>query len=47
MGLDEEINIINKILLKYKEKTIIYVSHKKEIANLFSKKYFIERRRVR
>ena len=45
VGLDEEINIINKILLKYKEKTIIYVSHKEEISNLFSKKYFIERRR--
>ena len=44
VGLDEEINILNKILLKYKDKTIIYVSHKYEISNLFNKKYFIERR---
>ena len=26
----------------YKDKTIIYVSHKKEIQNLFSKRYDVE-----
>ena len=43
VGLDEEIQIISKILSKYKEKTIIYVSHKEGISFLFEKKYFIER----
>ena len=41
----EEIEILNRILNKYKDKTIIYVSHKKEIINLFNKKYNIEGRR--
>ncbi len=43
VSVDEEIEIINKILSKYNNKTIIYVSHKNEISNLFNTKYFIER----
>ena len=45
MSVYEEIEILNRILNKYKDKTIIYVSHKKEIINLFNKKYNIEGRR--
>ena len=43
VGVEEEIEIVNKILLKYENKTIIYVSHKNEISELFDKKYFMER----
>ena len=39
----EEIDIIKKILDKYKDKTIIYVTHKDGLSNLFDKKYKVER----
>ena len=41
---EEEIDIMNKIFDYFKEKTIIYISHRKEIINLFSDKYKLERR---
>ena len=46
VDLDEEIEILNRIFDKYKDKTIIYVSHKKEMINYFRFKYQIERRKV-
>ncbi len=39
VGLKEEIEIIKGIFNKYKDKTIIYISHKKEIKKLFEHKY--------
>lgn len=39
VGLEEEIEIIKGIFNRYKDKTIIYISHKKEIINLFESKY--------
>ncbi len=43
VGFIEEKEIINKINTYYKDKTIIYSSHKKELLNLFSNKYCLER----
>ena len=43
VGIEEEKEIINKIFNIYNEKTIIYISHKKEIINLFENKYKLER----
>lgn len=44
VGLKEEIDIMNKIFNLYKDKTIIYISHKKEIIDMFNSKYKLERR---
>ena len=44
VGLDEEIEIMKRIFDIYKNKTIIYISHKKEIIKYFKNKYQIERR---
>ena len=41
--INEEKQILNKIFDVYKEKTIIYISHKKEIISMFKQKYKIER----
>ena len=46
VDLDEEIKIIKKLFDIYKDKTIIYISHKKELINIFKQKYQIERRKV-
>lgn len=43
VGLDEEKEIINKIFEYFKDKTIIYISHKKEIIDLFDLKFKLER----
>lgn len=43
VGFEEEKDIINKIFEHFKDKTIIYISHKKEIVNLFKNKYKLER----
>ena len=43
VGIEEEKEIINKIFNIYNEKTIIYISHKKEIIDLFENKYKLER----
>lgn len=42
VGFEEEINIIKEIFKKYKNNTIIYISHKKEIIDFFENKYLIE-----
>ena len=47
VGLDEEIEIIKKLFDIYKDKTIIYISHKKEIISLFKNKYQMERRNIK
>ena len=39
----EEKQIINRIFDIYHDKTIIYISHKKEIINMFKDKYKLER----
>jgi ABC-type bacteriocin/lantibiotic exporter with double-glycine peptidase domain len=39
VGVDEEIEIIKNIFKKLKDKTIIYISHKQELLNLFENKY--------
>ena len=44
VDINEEIDIINKIIKKYKTKTIIYISHKEELINFFNLKYELERR---
>ena len=44
--LDKEKEIINKIFCIYHDITIIYISHKKEIIDLFKDKYKLERRKV-
>ena len=46
VGLNEEKEIINKIFCIYHDRTIIYISHKKEIINLFKDKYKLERSKV-
>lgn len=46
VGFKEEKEILNKIINCYKDKTIIYVSHKKEIISLFDNKYYLERIRL-
>ena len=43
VGMEEEKEIIKKILKYFKEKTIIYISHKQEIIDLFTEKYKLER----
>ena len=40
----EEKEILNRIFEKYSDKTIIYISHKKEIIDMFYEKYKLERR---
>lgn len=45
VGVDEEKEIINKLFDYFEDKTIIYISHKKEIIDMFKKKYKIERRK--
>ena len=42
VDVELEKKIIKNICEYYKDKTIIYVSHKKEIQNLFSKRYDVE-----
>lgn len=44
VGFIEEVEILNKIIDYYNGKTIIYVSHKKEIIDLFNNKCYLERR---
>lgn len=44
VGVKEEKEIIEKLLDFLKEKTIIYISHKQEIIDMFKEKYKIERR---
>lgn len=43
VNFDEEQEIMKKIFDIYKDKTIIYISHKKEIIELFDNKYKLER----
>ena len=43
VDINEEKQILNKIFDVYKENTIIYISHKKEIISMFKQKYKIER----
>ena len=43
VSFDEEKEIIGKIFDTFKDKTIIYISHKKEIIDLFNEKYKLER----
>ena len=43
VSFDEEKEIISKIFDIFKDKTIIYISHKKEIIDLFNEKYKLER----
>lgn len=45
IGFKEEKEIIGKLFNCFKDKTIIYISHKKEIIDMFENKYKIERRR--
>ena len=42
VGLEEELKIMKEIFKKYSDKTIIYISHKKEIISYFEKKYSFE-----
>lgn len=42
VGFEEELKIIKEIFKKYKNNTIIYISHKKEIIDFFENKYLIE-----
>jgi ATP-binding cassette subfamily B protein len=42
VGLEEELKIMKEIFKKYSDKTIIYISHKKEIISYFEKKYLFE-----
>ena len=46
VGINEEKEIIKKIFCNFKDKTIIYISHKKEIIKMFDLKYKLERRKV-
>lgn len=43
IGIEEEKEIIKKIFNYFKEKTIIYISHKQEIIEMFNEKYKLER----
>jgi len=43
VDFNEEIDILNKIFLLFDSKTIIYISHKKEIIDYFKEKYKLER----
>lgn len=44
ISTEEEKEIISRILKKYKDKTIMYISHKEEISTLFKNKFLLERR---
>ena len=44
VSLDMEIEIINNIINNYKDKTIIYVSHKDKVRSEFKKVFNLERR---
>ena len=44
VGFEEELEIIKGIFKKYRNNTIIYISHKKEIIDFFENKYLIERK---
>lgn len=46
VGLEEEIKIIKKIFKKYEKNTIIYISHKNEIKDLFEYKYNFSKKGV-
>lgn len=46
VDLEEEIDIMNKIFDIFKEKTVIYISHKREIIDMFDLKYKLERSKV-
>ncbi len=46
VGVKEEKEIIEKLFDFLKDKTIIYISHKKEIIDSFKEKYKIERRKA-
>ena len=43
VGQKEEEIILNNIIKKYKDKTIIYITHKKNAENLFDEKVYLER----
>ncbi len=43
IGVEEEKEIIKKLFNYFKEKTIIYISHKQEIIEMFNEKYKLER----
>lgn len=43
ISVEEEKEIINKIINIYQDKTIIFISHKKEIIDMFNDKYELER----
>lgn len=43
IGVEEEKEIIKKLFKYFKEKTIIYISHKQEIIEMFNEKYKLER----
>ena len=43
IGIEEEKEIIKKLFNYFKEKTIIYISHKQEIIEMFNEKYKLER----
>ena len=45
VGFNEEKEIMNKIFEYFKDKTIIYISHKKEIIDMFDLKFKLERRK--
>ena len=46
VGVEEEKEIINKLFSYFKDKTIIYISHKEEIISMFKDKYKLERSKV-
>ena len=46
VGVEEEKEIINKLFSYFKDKTIIYISHKEEIISMFKDKYKLERSEV-
>ena len=46
VDLEEEIEILNKIFDIFKDKTVICISHKKEMINMFNLKYKLERSEV-
>jgi ATP-binding cassette, subfamily C, bacteriocin exporter len=45
ISVSEEKEIINNIVKYFSDKTIIYISHKKELSNLFFKSYNLKERR--
>ena len=44
IGFEEELNIMKEIFKKFQDKTIIYISHKKEIISFFENKYLLEKK---